>query len=299
MALANKIKDSFERIHASEQMKEDTYAYLLQKMNQGARHRPKPFLRPLVAICLLLFLCGALGGWHIWTTPVSYVSVDVNPSIELTLNRFDCVTHAKGQNEEGRQLLNGMKLTGKGYIEALELLLQSISMHSYLTEDAELTLTVASPKAQTLLQNIQNSAVSTQYHGNCQQADMEIVHAAHDCGMSLGKYQEYLYLSEYDETITPEDCHGMTMHQMHELLSQYENEENPSDATDNSMDNPTDNPAKEQEPTEAPSDSTPDDSPNESSTTPSSTSSSSGNSSSGYGHGHGHGHGGHHSDGHE
>ena len=45
--------------------------------------------------------------------PVSYVSIDVNPSIELALNRFDRVVYAAAYNLEGEEILNGLSLKGK------------------------------------------------------------------------------------------------------------------------------------------------------------------------------------------
>lgn len=51
---------------------------------------------------------------------------------------------------------------------------------------------------------------------------MESVHIAHECGMSLGKYQAYVRLSGYDKTVTQEECRQMTMHQLLDRLSEYE-----------------------------------------------------------------------------
>lgn len=217
----NLIKSSFEEIRATDQMKDAAYTFLLQEAQRNRRR----FYRSLATACLLL-VCIGFGGWRIWETPVSYISVDVNPSVELTLNRFDRVTAAVGQNKEGILLLNTVKLKGKKYIEAVELLVQSDFMQDYLAKDPALTFTVASPKASELLYTLENSAVSAQYQGICIQSDMEAAHTAHQCGMSLGKYQVYLYLSQYDDSITMEDCENMTMHQLHSLLSQYEDCEN-------------------------------------------------------------------------
>lgn len=228
--MSDMIKKAFEQIHATEQIKDATSSFLLEKIDK-MKERPKnPYktiLRPLAAACMFLFLCIGSAGWYLWETPVSFVSVDVNPSVELSLNRFNRVTDANGINEAGELLLNNLPLKGMGYIEAVELLVESEPMQSYLTEDSALTFTVASPRAEELLQGLHNSPVSSQYNGSCRSADMETVHGAHSCGMSLGKYQEYLHLSELDETISAEDCRGMTMSQLRDLLSKYENNESP------------------------------------------------------------------------
>jgi len=46
-------------------------------------------------------------------TPVSYVSLDINPSIEYSVNMFDRVIDATGVNDDGTELLDGVDLTGQ------------------------------------------------------------------------------------------------------------------------------------------------------------------------------------------
>lgn len=41
--------------------------------------------------------------------------------------------------------------------------------------------------------------------------DKEIVSEAHDHGCSLGKYYAYLQLSQYDDSVTVDDCRNMSM----------------------------------------------------------------------------------------
>lgn len=220
--MSNKIQDAFDQIHATEQMKNTAYALLQHNLKDRKKRYYRPIFKRLAAACVLLFICTGFTGWHLWETPVSYVSVDINPSVELTLNRFNRVTNAEGKNRDGVILLGDIKLKGRGYIEAVELLVESDSMKSYLAKDSALTFTVASPKAEELLQGLESSAVSSKYQSTCRQAEMNSVHVAHECGISLGKYQIYLHLAKYDDTITPDDCRNMSMHRLLELLSAYE-----------------------------------------------------------------------------
>lgn len=220
--MSNRIKDAFEQIHATEQMKNTAYSCVRREIDSRTKRRPLFRLRPLAAVCLLLFLAAGSGSWYLWTKPVSYLSVDINPSVELSLNRFNRVTSAEGKNQDGVLILQGITLKGRDYIDAVELLVGSDSMQAYLENDPALTFTVASPRAGELLEGLENSVVSTEYKGTCHQADMESVHIAHECGMSLGKYQAYARLSEYDKTVTQEECQKMTMHQLLDRLSEYE-----------------------------------------------------------------------------
>ena len=45
-------------------------------------------LVPTLACCLLVLLAG-WGGHHAYFTPSAIISIDVNPSLELGVNRFD------------------------------------------------------------------------------------------------------------------------------------------------------------------------------------------------------------------
>ena len=53
-----------------------------------------------LAACLALAAVG-FGGYRWYAEPTAFVSLDVNPSIELEVNRFDTVVAARGVNETG------------------------------------------------------------------------------------------------------------------------------------------------------------------------------------------------------
>lgn len=67
-------------------------------------------LRVLVAAAAAFVIL--LGGTsaYAYSTPYSYVSVDVNPSIELTLNMFDRVLSVSAVNEDGAEVLSQIDL---------------------------------------------------------------------------------------------------------------------------------------------------------------------------------------------
>ena len=55
------------------------------------------------------FVVLGTGAWA-YATPYSYVSVDVNPSIEYTVNRFDRVLSVKAVNDDGEEILQQIAL---------------------------------------------------------------------------------------------------------------------------------------------------------------------------------------------
>ena len=220
----DEIRKAFGQIRATEQMKQSVSEHLTQNRRKTAKGSIRVSLAPLVSACALLLLCVGIGNWYFFQEmPVSYVSVDVNPSVELTLNRRNRVTAAESRNKEGEIVLAHLELEGKDYLEAVELLVGSQAMQKYLTGDAELTVTVASSNAEELLSGLENSEITTHYHGMCRSADMDTVRSAHEIDMSLGKYQMYQLLSQYNAELTAEECQSIPMCQLGRLLAQYEN----------------------------------------------------------------------------
>lgn len=88
----NKIRDAFEGIHADTQMKETTKQFLAEKYEERQKKFFRPvFKRAMPVVCVLLLFLIGVGGYSWIQAPAAYVSIDINPSIELVLNRFDKV----------------------------------------------------------------------------------------------------------------------------------------------------------------------------------------------------------------
>lgn len=219
----DEIRDAFGQIHATDKMKQSVSEYLTEKKRRTwkASGNFRPYA--LISACAILLLCFGIGNWYFFGMPVAYVSVDVNPSVELTLNRRNRVMNAEGRNRDGEMVLKNVHLEGKDYLEAVELLMESEAMQSYLAENEKPTVTVASAKADELLSGLENSVIATHYQGMCRSAEIETVASAHDCGMSLGKYQIYQLLAQFGAGLTTDDCQRISMCQLQQLLAQYEN----------------------------------------------------------------------------
>lgn len=86
-----------------------------------------------VAAVLLFVLVGVSG--YAYFTPYSVVSLDVNPALELILNRFERVLSVQGWNGEGEMLANQLQLRNKSIDEALMIALQQMLQAGYLGED--------------------------------------------------------------------------------------------------------------------------------------------------------------------
>jgi len=217
MGLDNEIRAALERVRASGELKENTLNYLAARRERGRGRGPLP----LAAACALIALLVGVGAWQVVCTPVAYVSVDVNPSLELGLNRLDRVVSATAYNDDAQAVLEGVELTGKPYTQAIDALLESDAMAPYLTGSYALTLTVAagSPDREAaLLAGVHGCESYRSNGGETWSADLSTLAEAHSCGMSFGKYAAAQVLQSYDSTVTDEDCHDMTMAQLQERI---------------------------------------------------------------------------------
>jgi len=219
MALENELRTALERVKATEEMKERTLAHLAAQRRQ--RCSGPVGRRVLAAACAALALLAGVRAWRGSREPVAYVSVDVNPSVELALDRRDRVVSATAYNEDGAAVLEQVELEGASCGEALETLLTSEAMAPYLTGSYALTVTVAAGsegEEGRLLAVLAGCPSYQRSGGQIWAADLSTLAEAHHCGMSFGKYAAGQVLQSYDSTVTDEDCHQMTMAQLQERI---------------------------------------------------------------------------------
>lgn len=87
-------------------------------------------------------------GTSVWAyaSPYTYVSLDVNPSIEFTVNRFDRVIQVRAVNDDGSELLSGIEakeLVNKAITGALTTALDQIIEAGYIDHKTENGIVIA------------------------------------------------------------------------------------------------------------------------------------------------------------
>lgn len=153
------------------------------------------------AACFLVMLA-CLSYWTgvFKTSPqqvVAYVNVDINPSIELGINRQGLVLKADGLNQEGELLLQKLELANLGVEQAIELITQAAVESNYLKTGQEnnIIITVSNPEkvpdnVKKLEQKVSKQLEASQISGKAQV--MEVTGDLHDkakeLGVSPGKY---------------------------------------------------------------------------------------------------------------
>ncbi len=152
--------------------------------------------------------------------PAAEISIDVNPSIELAVNRMDRVIAVEGRNDDGRQLAGSLDLRFTGYTQAVEAVLDSPQLAPLVERGEPVTITVVGSDQQRqarMLSQVESCTAGRQ-NTYCCAAHPREVSAAHGEGLSCGKYKLFLELQRLDPGITVEEVQGMTMGELLERI---------------------------------------------------------------------------------
>lgn len=223
--MANRIYDAFDSIKAQSRLVESTELFLSETYkSRRSPVRSRMFQKTLLAACMAFVIIAGAGGYSWLQASVSYVSIDVNPSIELALNRFDRVVSMTAYNAQGAEILKGLPLKGKKYTDAIDLIMASKAMDAYLTDESEIVFTVAADDSRRneLESGVARCSNHIAYSSESISADIAVVSHAHDNGLSIGKYYAYLQLAQYDDTVTVDECRNMSMSEIHGLVIEHE-----------------------------------------------------------------------------
>ena len=216
------IKRAFDQVRAGEELEERTRERLARVRAGRSRRRPAAALAAAAA-CLVLLLAG-LGGYQYYFTPTSVVSIDINPSLELGINRFDKVVTVQAWNDDGQALADSLELHLLDYRDALEQVVASQAVADRLAQGQLLSITVAGEDEGQCARLLAGAEGCTAGQGNvqCRHGDAEALEEAHHAGLSLGKYEAFLALQALDPTVTADDVSGLTMREILDWIGALE-----------------------------------------------------------------------------
>ena len=120
----NKIREAFGQIKADEHLKEKTMAHVACKTKAFSRGKYlNSGMERLVALTLCLTVLLVSGG-YVYSTPTMAITVDMEPSVKLGVNRFDRVVSVSTETEEAQDIVKGLKLRNRKCHDAVEQLMQ-------------------------------------------------------------------------------------------------------------------------------------------------------------------------------
>lgn len=219
------IQQAFQQVHAEPQMKENTRQYLKQVRRQR-QHRQKaaPLRRAVCAAALCCLALAAVGGYKLYFTATSVISIDINPSIELDVNRFDRVIAVQGYNDDGQALADTLDILYLEYDQAVDTVLTSPAVTACLEQDEFLSIAVVQSdeaQGQQILEYVSSCTAHTP-NSHCYGIQQQQAEDAHSLGLSYGKYLIYQQLLQYGADYTPQQVNDMTMRQLRQILEQLQ-----------------------------------------------------------------------------
>lgn len=172
-----------------------------------------------IAACLALVAC-FIGGVADFLRPVAYVGIDVNPSVELTLNRFDIVVGTHALNDDGQQALDKASCMWRPFDDAARDL--DGAMRTIAGEGAvvEVSIDCDNESRYAALAAQSNDCFGCNGEAHCNRTSAEERQAAHNSGMGVAKYRAYQELQEAGVDISAEECASMSMRELRDLLAE-------------------------------------------------------------------------------
>lgn len=94
-----------------------------------------------VSVAAVLMLFVSIGSLALaFATPYSYVSIDINPSVEMAVNRFDYIIDVKSLNPDGDAIVSRESLLYKPLQDGLGIVLERLNQEGYLPAGSQSTL---------------------------------------------------------------------------------------------------------------------------------------------------------------
>lgn len=217
----DRIRDAFHAVCAEEALKAHTKSDLAGRMAQSGRKARKFPRRVAIAMaaCLLIVLAG-WSGYRFYFTPMVSISIDINPSLELGVNRFDRVISVQGMNADGQKLAQSLNVYFDKYSDAVDEILSDAGVSALLDGDGIMTIAVVGSdeeRCARVLDGLENCTAGRE-NAYCYSADAQALAEAHALGLSYGKYRAYLELQALDSSVTPQAVQNMSMREIRDRI---------------------------------------------------------------------------------
>ena len=211
----DQLKEAFDRIRAEDDLRRKAKEFV-------EKHRRQPRTALVTAtVCSCIAVCLLVGIW-LYFTPTAHVSIDIDSSLELGINRFDRVVSASGSSKSAQTLVSELDLLHLDYTEAMGQIITSNTVTTLLDEGEVMDVSVIAPQGEQSSRLMTEAQACAEDHENakCHQAEPEKVENAKSLGLSKGQYRALLELQEMDPTITADQIRDMSMRQIRELAEE-------------------------------------------------------------------------------
>jgi hypothetical protein len=250
-------KAAMNRIRANEDLKRKTEDYLNINLivpaavNQDKLRNPI-MKRAIAAACAIVFVCAmSVGATVYYKTPASYLSLDINPSVELGINAFGKIVSATAYNSDGTTILNGQDLINTDVKDAVHTLVKSAAQKGFVAKDGSTVISVTSETDNSAtaaaLEDAaaQGADAAIKSEGktatiNKDNVPLEERHEAQKLGITPGKLNLIRKLQALDSSITVNEYKDSKVTDIMKKIKELKNSSKANSDDTNSSSSPTD-----------------------------------------------------------
>ena len=150
--------DLFDKIASTPVQKLAEEDYIVKERPKRNTSRLHLLYTACTSLALLFAICFGLA--HNYYSVDSIVAIDVNPSVEIALNKSYKVLSVKANNEDGASLIQGKNFKDKGFDEVVSELTVSLSSEGYIDKDKNSILVSVSNANEVKANEVKTRVVS-------------------------------------------------------------------------------------------------------------------------------------------
>lgn len=134
----DKIRQAFDQVQAENELKDKTKDFIFQKTKGYKQEKTANFKYLASAFACVAFLL--IGGYWLYFTPTVQISIDINPSVELGVNRFNRIISFESYNDDGKELTDSLDIKFMDYSEAVNKIIDSEEILTLLENNEVMTI---------------------------------------------------------------------------------------------------------------------------------------------------------------
>jgi hypothetical protein len=174
------------------------------------------YLSIAASICVIVFSYFLYYQLYMPSRVFAYIDVDINPSVEFTVNKDNLVLAAKPLNEDAKTVLSDGKLDKLSVADAIEKLIKKCEEKGFIKSENDTEILVSgstdSDRNKSRLDSVLSEIDSRIAHDNAK-INTEVVNVnpqeralAVENNMSMGRYALFNKIKEEDNSITVEQA---------------------------------------------------------------------------------------------
>lgn len=220
----NRYQKTMNNLKPDRELLDKTYAEIENKRN-SKRKIPKPYYA-LVTVLMVMVIAVAVFPKQTEVSAAAYISLDINPSIQLVIDENNKVIGIEAYNDEGKYIIDGIEYEEHDYLEICKEIITSEQFKKYCGDNSTLLVTVTSngDYNDAYIRSLKDMIEEYYANGIVKSCDSKYIEAAKDADMSIGKYHEYAELNSLDDSYTIEVCRDMSIEEIHDEIVLHHSE---------------------------------------------------------------------------